>query len=129
MITVPLEIAKKMKESGWKKETFFRYERWDKWWTKLTRRYGLYWLYAPTVQEILDELPDTINDCILTLNKVNVEKEWEKMYYWAWYINRELKWLHNWKSVAHVWVNASEAIAKLRLRCKENGYLSSNTDE
>lgn len=127
-ITVSLETAKKMKKAGFNKESLLCWEYFEQ--AKkhscvlsLTDFTEEPYLEARTAQEIIDELPNTIDGCVLTINKVNVEKEWEKMYYWAWYLNRLLKWIHNWKSVAHVWVNASEALAKLRLRCKENWYI------
>ncbi len=65
MITVSLETAKKMKEAGWKKNTWFYYE-FHKLNYQLHRNYftkkkvPVSPLNAPTVQEILDELAEYI---------------------------------------------------------------------
>ena len=70
-ITVSLETAIKLKEAGREKECSFYYQLWE---LRYYTRWQTVQLYddtfvAPTAQEILDELPETINGNRLFIQK------------------------------------------------------------
>jgi len=120
-------MAKRMKFAGWSKQTQFVHKElrdiqysWEK---------GMHYIHImlPTAQEILDELPTVIvlwqcEWCMLYNLTVDM---WEGE---VTYSDRE-----SWETIQRIYieesVNLTEALAELRLRCKENGYLPSNTDE
>jgi hypothetical protein len=57
-ITVSLETAKKLKEAGWEKETIFEYGVTGK--LHYAFESDVIGFHAPTLQEILEELPNDI---------------------------------------------------------------------
>lgn len=86
-LTVSLSTAKKLKEAGWSKETYFSYSiRWDgigmlRDTTELRSYPDLEYyfacpdgVYAPTLQEILEELP------YITLHRIKAGKS-KNWYY------------------------------------------------
>lgn len=109
MITVSLDTAKKLKEAGWSKETIFDMS--DEWEIRSTKNNYPY--KAPTAQEILDELPDFSGGVLECWRS-----EWSEKYYCTWYIK---DWYPS--SPVHNWLSLAEALASLRLRCKENWYI------
>ena len=127
-ITVSLETAKKIKKVWWEKETYFVWVEWWKLWqpsrsevhsTEVMRNrivtadaaYNIY--QAQTAQEFLDELPSDIEDCSLDIWKIN-DTYWVEYSYLQTYID----WTKfSWHKTL------VEALAELRLRCKENWYI------
>lgn len=122
MITVSLETAKKMKKAGFDKYCAFEYVEWYKKGIVLqvfgtTNRKVI--CQAPTAQEILEDLYD----------------RWRKPLLWiypnAWKRTVQLDeyWDVNKQSPQRNEENIAEWVAKYWLRCKENGYLPSKTDD
>lgn len=119
-ITVSLETAKKLRSKWRKKDVRFLrrmyedeprveyYEEWYEWFRWLL-------LYAPTAQEILDELPMFISfewkEFLLTMFPYHNE-------YWVVY---EKKW---WWAIGDVYRESlAEWLAEMWIRCKENKYI------
>ena len=116
MITVSLETAKKLKEAWWDKYTQLSiWRQWNIDFTDNTWESSYQYLYAPTAQEILDELPKRV--C------------WAFLEARLWWDEKIIINYHN-AFEAPIWQivldskNLAEAFASLRLRCKENNHLN-----
>lgn len=144
-LTVSLELAKKMKELWWEKETHFAYQPRTQWvdvwpntWCQerffiegslATLRDRIYhsphWevctFYAPTAQEILDELPRYLMREEFSMRYillVTPSDELREAYY------RDMHKLTNYDDkVVFVENSVAEALWQLRCWCKENWYL------
>lgn len=122
MITVSLEMAKRMKSSGWEKETSLVHE------TDFTGKSELkmvsphtasmwsIFINAPTAQEILDELPRNIDEY-----HFNISNFWKDIAVQYQYCG---KYLCRSKSDS-----LAEVLWGIRIQCKEQGYLPSKQTE
>lgn len=125
--TVSLEVAKKLKEAGWKKETIFHWAKdgeqdediaewiiqyseddsltcWESW-------------NAPQIHEILEELPDQIEDEKWGWYGLNLYQYGGE--YTAYYQSHE----DPLKGTTHCGENPHDACALLWIWCKENKYI------
>lgn len=108
-IKVDLEMAKRLKENGWEKEThFIEEEREDIEWYSMFKDD---W-YMPTAQEILDELPAYISDGFWNEVWIMMEKN-EDGSSSCEYLDYE----------TFRWSNLANALAELRIRCKKHWYI------
>lgn len=128
-ITVSLEIAKKLKEAGFNADALLCREyitpaEKHSCQLSMTDYTEEPYQEARVAQEILDELPTVIEvwriEYMLTMTKKS-----------ALYLDLDIEWWFHTRATLIVfdWDNLAEALAELRLRSKENGYLSSKTDE
>ena len=133
MITVTLETAKKLKEAWRKKRCYFEYNRMrcvheEKnsyvLWSHSRMRIPTLnkeeihqefidnpWIEAPTAQEILDELPKAVEGGYLN---IEIDERWA---YAIYIMDQQVHW------DIEVYQTLVEALANLRIRCKENWYL------
>lgn len=126
MLTVSIELAKKMATYGRSKECEYNVIETKNWEAVYHSDYSfeltehemvkLTW-YAPTAQEILDELP-ILKDYRLVLWSMS---KWERIVEYERNIigkKHDSLWECDWDTLA-------EALWQLRCWCKENGYLDS----
>ena len=116
-ITVSLETAKKLKDAWWSKKCYFieRIRSKTKPKQHLLDEYRL-----PTAQELLDELPIYIDTKSNEYGQIVLSMEGSATKRCAYYydIVKEVNYI--WP---FVWDTLAEAVAQMRLRCKENNFL------
>lgn len=77
---------------------------------------------APTAQEILDDLPMYIDTKSNEYGSIILSMEWSATRRACFY--SDFRKQSNYQDVFFVWDTLAESVAQMRMRCKENGYLS-----
>jgi hypothetical protein len=123
-ITVNMDTAKKLKRAWRTQLCDFCYD--SEWFIFYKNSYN-YTDYpwpdweifeAPTAQEILDELRIYIDTKSNEYGSIVLSMEWSATR-WACFYS-DIKRQCNYKDMHFVWDSLAEAVAEIRLRCKEN---------